>query len=77
MNIDNNFKDSFSKYFKEHYKYKKCECNLNNNNKPWIYIQAGSSFCDNFHYELIDDSIQLHIEFKDKNENIFFYFVIS
>lgn len=71
MNIDNNFKDSFSKYFQEHYKYKKYECNLNNS-KPWIYIQAGSGFGDNFHYELINDSIQLHIEFKDKNANIFF-----
>lgn len=71
MNIDNNFKDSFSKYFQEHYKYKKCECNLNNN-ETWIYIQAGSWFGDNFHYELIKDSIQLHIEFKDKDENIFF-----
>lgn len=71
MNIDNNFKDSFSKYFQKHYGYKKYECNLNNN-EPWLYIQAGSGFGDNFHYELIDDSIQLHIEFKDKDENIFF-----
>ncbi|GEM_PF-2521165 len=71
MNIDNNFKVSFSKYFDEHYKYKKYECNLNNG-EPWIYIQAGSGFGDNFHYELINNSIQLHIEFKNKEENIFF-----
>ena len=70
MNIDNNFKVSFSKYFDEHYKYKKYECNLNNG-EPWIYIQAGSGFGDNFHYELINNSIQLHIEFKNKEENIF------
>lgn len=71
MNIDNEFKKSFHEYFKKNYKYKKYECNLNNDDQ-WIYIQAGSGFGDNFHYELINDSIQLHIEFKDKNENIFF-----
>lgn len=71
MSIDNEFKNSFHEYFKKNYKYKKYECNLNNN-EPWLYIQAGSGFGDNFHYELIDDSIQLHIEFKDKDENIFF-----
>lgn len=71
MNIDNSFKVSFSTYFQKYYKYKKYECNLNGN-ESWIYIQAGSSFGDNFHYELINDSIQLHIEFQNKEENIFF-----
>lgn len=71
MNIDNEFKKSFHEYFKKNYKYKKYECNLNNDDQ-WIYIQAGSGFGDNFHYELINNSIQLHIEFKNKEENIFF-----
>lgn len=71
MNIDNEFKKSFHEYFKKNYKYKKYECNLNNDDQ-WIYIQAGSGFGDNFHYELINNSIQLHIEFKNREENIFF-----
>lgn len=75
MAIDKTVKDSFRDFCMNNFPGRIIECN---DFDDYIMVQAGNHFKDYLHYEYGKNrQVQLHIEFDEKEENDYFYQVLS
>lgn len=75
MAIDKTVKDSFRDFCTNNFPGRIIECNDFDN---YIRVQAGNHFKDYLYYEYRNNKqVQFHIEFDEKEENDYFYQVLS
>lgn len=75
MAIDKTVKDSFRDFCMNNFPGRIIECN---DFDDYIRVQAGNHFKDYLHYEYRNNKqVQFHIEFDEKEENDYFYQVLS
>lgn len=75
MAIDKTVKDSFRDFCTNNFPGRIIECNDFDN---YIRVHAGNHFKDYLHYEYRNNKqVQFHIEFDEKEENDYFYQVLS
>lgn len=75
MAIDKTVKDAFRDFCTNNFPGRIIECN---DFDDYIRVQAGNHFKDYLHYEYgKNKQVQLHIEFDEKEENDYFYQVLS
>lgn len=75
MAIDKTVKDAFRDFCTNNFPGRIIECN---DFDDYIRVQAGNYFKDYLHYEYRNNKqVQFHIEFDEKEENDYFYQVLS
>lgn len=75
MAINKTVKDSFRDFCMNNFPGRIIECN---DFDDYIRVQAGNHFKDYLHYEYRNNKqVQFHIEFDEKEENDYFYQVLS